>query len=81
MSYTWQRDPDSGGVKITDLIKVQVQQRITKHAEENLAGRYTKLNIKFRSQFCYVDAFAEPDVADGWPPAEHPEQGKNTSND
>ena len=67
MSSTAYRDPDSGGVKITDAVKAQLKNRITKYAEENLAGRYTKLDIRFRDKFCYVDAYTEPDVPDEWP--------------
>jgi len=60
-------DPDSGGVKIDDKAKRQTQKRILKYAESNLVGRYTKLDIRFRSQFCYIDAYTEPDVPDKWP--------------
>ena len=68
MSYTQQRDPDSGGVKITDTVKSQLKNRITKYAEEHLAGRYTKLDIRFRDKFCYVDAYTEPEEPrQDWP--------------
>jgi hypothetical protein len=72
MPYTWQRDPDSGGVKINDSVKRQVKQRIIKFAETNLVGRYTKLDIRFRDKFCYVDAYTEPDVPEDWPPPDFP---------
>jgi hypothetical protein len=86
MSDTWQRDPDSGGVKINDSVKHQVKQRIIKFAETNLAGRYTKLDIRFRDKFCYVDAYSEPEepVIKEWPPdfpetrEEHIERMRNT---
>jgi hypothetical protein len=73
MSYTWQQDPDSGGVKITDSVKSQIKNRIIKYAEINLAGRYTKLDIRFRDKFCYVDAYTEPEeLVKEWP-ADFPE--------
>jgi len=86
MSDTWQQDPDSGGVKINDSVKYQVKQRIIKFAEINLAGRYTKLDIRFRDKFCYVDAYTEPlePVIKEWPPdfpetrEEHIERMRNT---
>jgi hypothetical protein len=70
----WVFDPDSGGVKIKESIKRRTEERIIRYAESNLAGRYTKLNIRFRSQFCYVDAYIEPEVPDDdWPPPDFPE--------
>ena len=86
MSDTWQRDPDSGGVKINDSVKHEVKQRIIKFAETNLAGRYTKLDIRFRDKFCYVDAYTEPlePVKKEWSPdfpetrEEHIERMRNT---
>ena len=62
MSSSTYRDPDSGGVKMTDVVKAQLTNRITKYAEENLAGRYTKLDIRFRDKFCYVDAYTNPSM-------------------
>jgi len=73
MSYTQQRDPDSGGVKITDTVKSHLKNRITKYAEKNLAGRYTKLDIRFRGKFCYVDAYTEPEEPRQDWPADFPE--------
>jgi len=73
MSYTQQRDPDSGGVKITDTVKSHLKNRITKYAEKNLAGRYTKLDIRFRDKFCYVDAYTEPEEPRQDWPADFPE--------
>jgi len=86
MSDTWQQDPDSGGVKINDNVKNELKQRILKFAEENIAGRYTKLDIRFRDKFCYVEAYTEPEdiVIKEWPPdfpetrEEHIERMRNT---
>src|SRR5207302_6435759 len=33
--------------------------KVLPHAEEHFAGRYTRLNIRFRGQFCYIDAYTE----------------------
>ena len=40
---------------------------------ENYAGKYTRLGIRFRGQFCYIDAYTEPVVSEGWPPEDWPE--------
>ena len=67
----WVRNPDSGGVKIPEGVKARTKERILRHAEDHFAGKYTRLDIRFRSQFCYVDAFTEPSVTPGWPPPDH----------
>jgi len=65
----WHFNPDAGGVKIPDSVKPRVEARLRRYAEEHFAGRYTRLDIRFRGQFCYVDAYAEPEPpAPGWPP-------------
>ncbi len=69
----WVFDPDSGGVPIKDAVKRRTEERIRRYAEQHFAGRYTRLEIRFRGQFCYVDAYAEPRVAPNWPPPGFPE--------
>jgi hypothetical protein len=58
----WFFDPDSGGVNIPAEVKARTEFRIRKYAEENFAGQYTKLDIHFRRQFCYIDAYTEPEM-------------------
>jgi hypothetical protein len=70
----WVFDPGSGGVTIPEPVKRRTEARINRHAEQHVAGRYTRLAIRFRGQFCYVDAFTEPEPpTPDWPPADWPE--------
>lgn len=70
----WVFDPDSGGVKITDPVKRRTEARIRQVAETEFAGRYTRLDIRFRGQFCYIDAYTEPEPPSAdWPPPDWPE--------
>lgn len=71
-------DPDSGGEKIPEPKREQVRQRIKRFAAENYAGRYERLEIRFRGQFCYIDAYIEPDLPDDWPPEDWPETREET---
>ena len=80
----WVRHPDAGGVKVPEAVKRRTQERILQHAEK-CASDYTRLDIRFRRQFCYVDAYTEPLVPRGWPPTdchesreEHIERLRNT---
>ena len=66
----WVFDPDSGGVKIPERIRPSIAQRIQHVAEKHLAGKYIRLDIRFRGVFCYIDAYQEPDVPADWPPKE-----------
>jgi hypothetical protein len=58
---TWVRDPHSGGVKISDQLKRETERRIRHHAEQHYKSGFTRLDIKFRGTFCYIDAYKEPD--------------------
>jgi len=60
MTGIWVRNPDAGGVKIPDRVKARTKRRIERYAEEHYKGKYTRLDIRFRSQFCYIDAYTEP---------------------
>jgi hypothetical protein len=57
----WVRDPHSGGVKIPNALQVETEQRLLTHAAKHYAGTYARLDIRFRGQFCYIDAYQEPD--------------------
>ena len=71
---SWQFAPDSGGVTVPGAVKRQVEARLRQYAEEHFQGRFTRLDIRFRGQFCYVDAFTEPEpLTPTWPPADWPE--------
>ncbi len=70
----WVFDPGSGGKKIPEAVKQRTEARIRRYAEEHFAGRYTRLEIRFRAQFCYIDAYQEPPpLTPDWPPPDWPE--------
>ena len=71
--YAWTFSPDSGGKKFPDAVKRDITQRIQAYAAAHFAGKYTRLDIRFRGQFCYIDAYTEPVFTEGWPPADWPE--------
>jgi len=66
----WVFDPDSGGKKIPENVKTGVSRRIEQVAEKRFKGKYTRLDIRFRAQFCYIDVYQEPpEPAQDWSPA------------
>jgi hypothetical protein len=67
----WVFSPDSGGVTIPEAVKRRTEKRIQDYAEAHHAGSYTRLEIRFRGQFCYIDAYTEPEPpSPDWPPAD-----------
>lgn len=65
----WVYDPQSGGEKIPDAIKPRIRQRILDHAERHYAGKYNRIDVRFRGHFCYIDAYTEPYVPKDYDPA------------
>src|SRR5437773_7681872 len=71
---TWVFAPDSGGKPIPEPVKLRTEARLRRYAEQHFAGRYTRLDIRFRGQFCYIDAYTEPEPpGPDWPPPNWPE--------
>jgi len=69
----WVFSPNSGGVRIPELVQRRTEARLRRYAEEYYAGRYTRLDIHFRGQFCYIDAYTEElQPGSDWPPAGWP---------
>jgi hypothetical protein len=55
-------------------VKRRTEARIRRYAETHFAERYMRLDIRFRGQFCYIDAYTEPQpLTPDWPPADWPE--------
>lgn len=70
----WIFDPDRGGVRIPEPVQRRTEEHIRRYAEQHFAGRYTRLDIRFRGQFCYIDAYQEPEpLSPNWPPPDWPE--------
>ena len=57
----WVYNPHRGGTSIPERVKRGTEARIRAFAAEHFAGRYRDLVIRFRGQFCYVDALVDPE--------------------
>jgi len=62
MPKMWVYDPQSGGKPIPEAAKPRIKQRILAHAEKHYSGKYNRIDVRFRGQFCYIDAYTEPYV-------------------
>lgn len=65
---TWVYDPQSGGVKIPNHMKPRIRERILAHAQQQYAGKFNSIDVRFRSKFCYIDAYTEPFVPEDYDP-------------
>jgi hypothetical protein len=68
----WFKDPNAGGVKIPTAVQQRVKQRILNYAAAHYTGKYTRLDIRFRGQFCYIDAYTEPNPLPDFPLEDFP---------
>lgn len=64
-AFRWRKD--------TERTKREISERIEQYAAAHFSGKYTRLGIRFRSHFCYIDAYTEPFAQEGWPPDNWPE--------
>jgi hypothetical protein len=69
----WVYSPHVGGTKIPEAVKARTRDRILAHAKKYYAGKFSRIEVRFRSALCYVDAFQEPHLGEGFPPPDWPE--------
>ena len=61
-------------MRIPEAVQRRTEARLARYAEQHFNGCYTRLAIRFRAQFCYVDAYSEPEEpGPNWPPTDWPE--------
>jgi hypothetical protein len=65
--YQWVLDPDSGGNKIPERLKAELKKKIEALAEKDFKGKYERMDIRFRGQFCYIGTLHEPQIPDDFP--------------
>lgn len=53
----WVYDPHSGGTAVPANIQYTVREQLRKHVQKQGYTAIRELLVRFRSQFCYVDAY------------------------
>ncbi|MFN0147013.1 MAG: hypothetical protein ACKVT1_10905 [Dehalococcoidia bacterium] len=56
----WVLSPHTGGDKVSAAVQARTERAILEHAERNYSGLFTRIAVRFKGQFCYIDAFTEP---------------------
>lgn len=59
----WMFAPHSGGSRIPPALQEETRRRILAHANKQYRGRFDRIDVAFRGQFCYVDAYLDGQVA------------------
>jgi len=72
MRRVWVYNPHTGGTKIPPRVQESVKRRIQAYAAKHHAGKFTRIDVRFRGALCYIDAYQEPDV----PPRYRPPTGE-----
>lgn len=57
----WMLSPHAGGSPIPPSVQEDVRGRVLAHASKNYAGSFSRIDVRFRGRFCYLDAYREPD--------------------
>ena len=55
----WVYNPHVGGVVIPPEVRRRTERRIQSYAKAHYAGRFSRLEIRFRGALCYVDAYLD----------------------
>lgn len=73
---TWVYSPHTGGKGIPRAVKALTERRILEFAASRYPGKFTRVDVRFRGAFCYIDVYTQPDVPPGLtpPPGETREQ-------
>jgi len=56
---TWVYNPHAGGKAIPPQVQARIRSRIQAHGAKEYAGRFDRLEVRFRGALCYVDAYLE----------------------
>jgi hypothetical protein len=53
-------DAHTGGRPVPAAVQDAVRLRILNHAQKHHAGKFIRIDVRFRGALCYIDAYCEP---------------------
>ena len=53
--------PHTGGSRVPPPLQEETKRRILVHAQAHYAGRFERIEVRFRGALCYIDAYLEPE--------------------
>jgi hypothetical protein len=64
----WYYNPHTGGKKIPPAVQAATRDRVVRYANQHHAGRFVRIDVRFRGALCYIDAYTDPGELHGRPP-------------
>jgi len=55
----WYLSPHTGGKKIPPAVQERTRARVEAHGRRQCAGKYDRLDVRFRGALCYIDAYRQ----------------------
>lgn len=55
----WVYNPHTGGRRIPPAVRARTARRIRSYAEARYAGRFRRIEVRFRGALCYIDAWID----------------------
>src|ERR1017187_3509252 len=65
----WYYNPHTGGKKIPPAVQERTRDRIVRYANQHHAGRFIRIDVRFRGALCYIDEYTDPGEMPGEPPS------------
>ena len=56
----WVYNPHTGGKSIPPAVQTRTERRILDYAAKHHAGKFTRIDVRFRGALCYIDVYTEP---------------------
>jgi len=56
----WVYSPHTGGKNTPPPIRERTERRILDYANKHHAGKFIRIDVRFRGALCYIDAYTEP---------------------
>lgn len=53
----WVYNPHVGGKAVPPQVQARIRSRILTYATKEYAGRFNRIDVRFRGALCYVDAY------------------------
>jgi hypothetical protein len=64
----WNINPYTGSKSIPAVLQERTKRRVLDYAAKHCAGKYIRIDVRFRGAYCYIDAYTEPGDLYGNPP-------------
>ena len=61
----WVYNPHAGGRAVPEMLRRELAARLEARARACFGERFSRLEVRFRGPFCYLDLYEEPEPPGG----------------